>query len=492
MNFLLVHPLLHLALPEIIVAIAAVLALTLDVTYLRSRQLSTRFRIAAGIGSLGCLTAIADLLLFPPPSLNLGGMIISSPLITTIQIVLLALTVATLGLSLPSKFTGHVGEYVLLILIATVGMMFLVASQDLLVIFICLELLSLSLYVLAGMNKHDPRSAEAAFKYFLFGGISAAFLLYGFSLLYGISNSTNLVAIASSIQGTPLNPLLIVALVAVVIGFGTKIAAAPLHFWAPDVYQAAPLPSAAFIATASRVASFFVLFQVMAIGFPGAAGDASNLHSISGWVGLLALLSAASVILGNLAAIVQTSVRRLLAYSAIAHAGYMLLAVMAHTPQSLTALLFYLVAYSVSTLGAFGVVSIVEEQTGGDSLANFAGLSRRAPLLSACLMIFILSLAGIPPLAGFFAKFYIFAAALHGSSSTPLSLLWLVILSLAMSAVSLYYYLQVLKRVFVADPPPDAPRLDSPLSTSILIVVAAAIVLLLGCDPDLLLRLLHF
>jgi NADH-quinone oxidoreductase subunit N len=482
--------LLHLVMPEVILTIAALIALTIDVTFLRSRDLATRFSFIAGIGCLGCLAAIAQLRLFSASTSLLDGVLITSPLIRIVQIVLIALAVATLWLALSSKFTHHVGEFVLLILMATVGMMFLVATLDLLVIFIALELLSLSLYILAGLDKHDPRSSEAAFKYFLFGGISAAFLLYGFSLLYGLSNSTSLVRIASSVHGAPLSPLLIVALVATVIGLGTKIAAAPLHFWAPDVYQAAPLPSAAFIASASRVASFFVLFQVMAVGFSSVQGDASHLHSTPGWVPVLAVLAAASMVLGNLVAIVQTSVRRLLAYSAIAHAGYMLIAVMSHSSRSLTALLFYLVSYALATLGAFAVISAVEQQTGGDSLAHFAGLSRRAPLLSICLLIFLLSLAGVPPLAGFFAKFYLFSAALAGGPQAPLGLLWLVVLALAMSAVSLYYYLQVLKRVFVMDPPPGSAKLQAPISTVALAAVIATAVLLLGCAPDLLLRLL--
>jgi NADH-quinone oxidoreductase subunit N len=313
--------------------------------------------------------------------------------------------------------------------------------------------------------------------------MSAAFLLFGFSLLYGLSNSTNLVQIAGAIHGPSLNPLLVIAIVTTVIGFGFKIAAFPFHFWAPDVYEAAPAPSAAFIASASKVASFFIFFQVMALGFAGVEGSAAWHHFVHGWVPVLSVIAALSMVLGNLVAIVQSSVRRLLAYSAIAHAGYMLLAIVSHTQQSLAALLYYVLTYALTTLGAFGVVAVVEKRTGGDRLSDFDGLSRRAPVLAACMFIFLLSLAGIPPLAGFFAKFYLFVSVL----AIP-GLLWLVVLAIAMSAVSLYYYLQVLKRMYVASPPAGVDTIQTPILTQAVMLLLAGAVVLLGCAPHLLLR----
>jgi NADH-quinone oxidoreductase subunit N len=276
-----------------------------------------------------------------------------------------------------------------------------------------------------------------------------------------------------------------------VIGFGFKVAAFPFHFWAPDVYQGAPAPSAAFIASSSKVASFFIFFQVLAVGFAGAEGSAAWMHFTSGWVPVVAVVAALSMVLGNLVAIVQRSVRRLLAYSAIAHAGYMLLAIVAHTQQSLGALLYYVFTYALATLGAFGVVSIVEQQTGGDRLAHFDGLSRRAPVLSACMFVFLLSLAGIPPLAGFFGKFYLFVSVLHSGPG----LLWLIVLAIAMSAVSLYYYLQVLKRIYVANPSDavanasaETTTIRTPILSQAVVVLLAAGVVLLGCAPHLLLH----
>jgi len=484
----------QLALPQIIVVIAALIALAVDLLWLRTRPTDIRFTVAAILGSIGCVLAIARIFLIPTQANVLDGMLLANPLTHLVQIALLVLAIVTLLMATNSRFTEHVGEFVLLILVATVGSMFLVSSQDLLVIFISLELLSLSLYILAAFDKHRPHSSEAALKYFLFGGMSAAFLLFGFSLLYGLSNSTSLPQIADAIHataGAPLNPLLLVAIVTTVIGFGFKIAAFPFHFWAPDVYQGAPAPSAAFIASSSKVASFFIFFQMMAVGFAGAEGSAAWLHFTSGWVPVVAVVAALSMVLGNLVAIVQSSVRRLLAYSAIAHAGYMLLAIVAHTQQSLSALLYYVFTYALATLGAFGVVAIVEQQTGGDRLAHFDGLSRRSPVLSACMFVFLLSLAGIPPLAGFFGKFYLFVSVLHSGPG----LLWLIVLAIAMSAVSLYYYLQVLKRIYVTDPSDavanasaETTTIRTPILSHAVVVLLAAGVVLFGCAPHLLLH----
>jgi NADH-quinone oxidoreductase subunit N len=248
------------------------------------------------------------------------------------------------------------------------------------------------------------------------------------------------------------------------------------------VYQGAPIPSAALIASGSKVASFFVFAKVMAVGFRGAEGSGGWQAYQPGWVPVLAIVAVISMVLGNLTALVQSSVRRLLAYSAIAHGGYMLLGVITAGSISLPSLMYYAITYGLTTLGAFGVVSVVQEWSGGDRLTDFAGLSRRAPALAACMMVFMLSLAGIPPLAGFFGKFYIFSTALsapHGSG-----LLWLVILAIAMSAISLYYYLQVLKQIYVADSPDGRSAGQVPIIGQAVLVVLALGVVGLGCAPE--------
>jgi NADH-quinone oxidoreductase subunit N len=479
--------LLRLVSPEVIVVIAALCVLSVDLMFLRTSEARLRSSVGAMLSLAGCVAAVAWIVHTPQSANVLDGMLVLNPLAQRMQIALLILTMLTILTFIGSTFTQHVSEYLSLILLATVSMMFLVSTQNLLLIFLSLELLSLSLYILTAFNKRSVRSAEAALKYFVFGGISAAFLLFGASLLYGLSNSTNLARIASSLHGQSLDPLLIVAIVMTVVGLGFKVAAAPFHFWAPDVYQGAPAPSAALIASGSKVAGFFIFYQVMVIGFAGAEGSGVWRGYSAGWVPVVAIVAALSMVLGNLVAILQTSVRRLLAYSAIGHAGYMLLGILSHTEQSLSALLYYAITYALTVLGAFGVVALVEEATGGDTVSDFAGLSRRAPVPSFCMLIFLLSLAGIPPLAGFFGKFYLFSSVLTSTPGT-LGLLWLVILAIAMSAVSLYYYLKVLKYIYVTNPPNGTVTIRVSALRQVVLCLIALSVVLLGCAPNLLLR----
>ena len=478
---------LKLAMPETIVSLAALAVLFVDLGIMRSAAGKFRRMVAAAFGGMGCLVAIFWMCQVHQENGRevLNGMLVVDPLTQLVKQALLVLTVFTAVVSLDSSFKDHVGEYFALLLLATVGMMFLVSSENLLMIFISLELTSLSLYILTAFNKQNPGSAEAALKYFLFGGMAAAFTLFGLSLLYGLSGSIELRPIAAALKGKGLDPLLAAAIVMTVIGLGFKIAAVPFHLWAPDAYQGAPTPSAALIASGSKVASFFILAKVMMIGFAGAEGSGAWRAYESGWVPLLALIAALSMLLGNLAAIAQSNVKRLLAYSAIAHGGYALLAVLTDNLQGVAALIYYVVTYALTVLGAFGVVSVVEEKAGEARFSDFAGLSRRAPLLSFCMMIFMLSLAGIPPLAGFFGKFYVFTAAVNAQAKN-LGLLWLVVFAIAMSAVSLYYYLQVLKQIYVAESSTVSPviKTSAPLLAGIVLVATG--VLALGCAPNLL------
>ncbi len=482
--------LLQLVLPEVIVVAAALIVLAADLLFMRGAGIRARFTLGAMISCAGCVGAILLMLIAPQQANIYDGMLVVSQTTQAVQIALLVITILVVVMSIESTFTAHVGEHLAVILFATASMMFLVSSQNILLIFISLELLSLSLYTLVAFNKRSTKSAEAALKYFLFGGTSAAFLLFGLSLVYGLSGSISLTQIADAIKGKPLDPLLIVAMVMIVIGFGFKVAVVPFHFWAPDVYEGAPASSAALIASGSKVAGLVIFYQVMVIGFAGEEGSGVWGGYGPGWVPVVAFAAALSMVLGNLVAIMQTSVRRLLAYSAIAHVGYMLLALMSHTQQSFSALLYYALTYALTTVGAFGIVAVVEAETGGDKLDDFSGLSRRAPLLSFCMLIFMLSLAGIPPLAGFFGKFYLFTSTL-AVVPRSLGLLWLVILAIAMSAVSLYYYLQVLKRIYIADPPSGAGPIRTPIVSQVVICLIAFSIVLLGCAPNILLAWLQ-
>lgn len=482
MNYL---DLLKLAAPEAIVVLTALAVLAIDLTSMRGLELRVRFMIGGLIASVGCAAAILWMLVMPEQANAFGGMLVVTPLTQLVKICLLALTIFTVLISIESKFTSHVGEYLALILLATVGMMFLVSAEDVLMIFIALELTSLSLYILTAFNKRNIKSAEAALKYFLFGGMAAAFMLFGLSLIYGLSGSTNLHQIAAALAGKGLDPLLVVAIVMTVIGFGFKVAAVPFHLWAPDAYEGAPSQSAAFIASGSKLASFFIFAKIMMIGFAGAEGSAAFRDFVNGWTPIVAVLAAVSMVLGNLVAIVQSSVKRLLAYSAIAHAGYMLLGVLAHDQQAIASIVYYAATYGLATIGAFGVVALAEEGAGDDKLSSFIGFSKRAPMAAFAMMIFLLSLAGIPPLAGFFGKFYLFAAALK-TGAPNLGLLWLVVLAIAMSAVSFYYYLKVLKQIYVVDATDGTDATNVSMLAQVVLLAMAVLVILLGCFPNLL------
>jgi NADH-quinone oxidoreductase subunit N len=461
--------LLRLTAPEIVVALTALLVLVLDLSFLRRAPLARRFGAMTITACTGCSIALAVLLRFPAYGSLPDGMLVGTPLTHLVQVALLVLAILVLLLVSSLRFTAHVGEYCALQLFATTAMMLLVSSQNLLILFITIEFLSLTLYILTAFDKGSQASAEAGLTYFLFGGMSAGILLFGMSLLYGLSGSLTLGEIAVAVGKAPNDPLLGIAIVMLLAGFSFKIAAAPFHMWAPEVYQGAPTSSAALIASSSKVASFFALFLVFYLGLPGA-----------GWTTVIALLAVVSMVWGNLAAIAQTSMRRLLAYSAIGHAGYMLIALVVHSQQSMTALVYYVITYALATIGAFAVLAALE---GTDQIADFAGLGKRAPDVAFCLLIFLLSLAGVPPLAGFFGKFYVFVAAL----ARP-GLLWLVMLALAMSVVSFYYYLKVLKQAYVTEPKADAAAIHVPTAIRLALWITAALVVLLGCLPDLLLN----
>ena len=409
-------------------------------------------------------------------------MLVITPLTCLFKIICIVLAFFTVLLITSEKPSRHPGEYLALVLFATVGLMLLVGSEELLMIFIGLELLGLSLYVMTAFDKTDMRSAEAGLKYFLFGSTASAFTLFGISFVYGMSGTTSLAAIAEKLTSASVQPLLAVGIIMTLVGFAFKIAAAPFHLWAPDVYQGAPVPSAAFIASASKVASFVVLGKIVLVGFAPVHGGAAWHAMVAGWSPVLATLAALSILVGNLVALAQTNVRRLLAYSAVAHAGYTLLGLVAGGRDGFSATLFYTTIYAVTLVGAFGVVALVRRETGGDDFSDFSGLWSRSPLLAGCMSIFILSLAGIPPLAGFFGKFYLFSAALGAGGNH--GLLWLVALALFGSLISLYYYLIVLKLIFVDETAIQPPVVKIDVLSRVSLTLLAVLVLVLGITPE--------
>ena len=484
------HDYLKLAqalLPEAALVGGALLVLIQDMASGRGRTAASRQEIASYMGIGAVFVALWLSISTGQPGPVFGQVLTLDALAFASRLAILVLTGLTLAL-LPG--TGRIqspAEYVAILLFAATGFTLMAAAQQLLLGFLALELASLSLYVLAGFDRSRPESAEAGLKYFLFGGVSAAFLLFGFSLIYGLTGSIELSEIAHRLALLSPSPLLIVALVMVLVGFGYKAAAAPFHLWAPDVYQGAPAPSAALIASASKLAGFTLFTRLLWPGLSAVAGTVLPGVPGAGWLPIAAIISAASLLLGNLGALAQTDVRRLLAYSAIAHAGAMLLGVIA-AGTGPGPVYFYAATYGLATVGSFGVIGVIAQAGRCGPLSDLAGLRQRSPLLAGCLFIFVLSLAGVPPLAGFFGKFAVFAAALklgglHGYAG------WLALLAIAMSAVGLYYYLLILKQAFVAPTPAEAKPIVVHPATAIALVIAAGLIILLGLAPSTLLLL---
>jgi NADH-quinone oxidoreductase subunit N len=363
------------------------------------------------------------------------------------------------------------GEYYFLILCATLGMMIMAGGIDLITIFIGLETMAISFYILAGFIKPNQRSNEAAVKYFLLGAFSLGILLYGMSLMYGLSGTTNLRTMATIFAGQERDPRLALAVILVVAGVGFKIAAVPFHMWAPDVYEGAPTPVTAFLSVGSKAASFAMLLRIFVEGLPSMSAD---------WRMLFEALAIITMTIGNLAALTQTNLKRMLAYSSIAHAGYVLIGIVAGTPRGVTATLIYLLIYSFMQLGAFAVIVMMRRQdVVGDELKDFAGLHVRHPLAAFAMLLFMLSLGGIPPTAGFMGKFWLFGAAIEAGY------VWLAVIGVLNSAISLYYYIRIVVFMYVKPPTAGSQPAMSP-SLSLALAVAVVATLVLGIYPRVL------
>ncbi|HEY1582531.1 MAG TPA: NADH-quinone oxidoreductase subunit N, partial [Chthoniobacterales bacterium] len=376
MNYL---ELLQLAAPETIVVLTALLVLTIGLTNGRSSRgatISTGKIPAAAwpaatidlpslVAALGLALAAAAVVRLPAHASLLHGMLVVSPLNSFFKVVCLVMAFCTILLARDERSLPNRAEYLAIILLATVGLLLLVGSEELLMIFVGLELTGLALYVLTAFDKESQPAAEAGLKYFLFGSMASAVTLFGLSLIYGLTKTTSLAAIAPRLIMTPLEPLLAAGIVMTLIGFAFKIAVAPFHLWAPDTYQAAPVSAAALIASGSKVASFVVLGKILLVGFAPMHGSAAWHAMAAGWTPILAVLAALSILVGNFVALVQKNVRRLLAYSAVAHGGYTLLGLVALGREGFSATLFYTTIYGLTLLGAFGVVGFVRRKNGG-------------------------------------------------------------------------------------------------------------------------------
>ncbi len=480
--------LLRAFLPEAALVLGALVVLGLDLAAGRRRDGEKRLRTATTVGLAAILAAAYGSIAGGVGGPVFHGVFTLDELTLGTRLGVLVLSGLTLGLLPGVCRLRHSAEYVAIILFATCGFTLMAGVQQLLLAFLAIELASLSLYVLAGFDRRSPASAEAALKYFLVGGMSAAFLLYGFSLLYGLTGSLEFPAIAMQISLQGMSPLLVVALAMILVAFGFKAAAAPFHLWAPDAYQGAPASSAALIASASKLAGFALFLRLFwpALGF--SAGRVAEWPVVVGWLPIVAVLALLSLVVGNFGALAQGNVRRLLAYSAIAHAGSLLLGVIAAGRSGPGPVFYYAATYGLATVGAFGVIAVVERAGRCDSLTDLAGLHRRSPFLAGVLAVCVLSLAGIPPLAGFFGKFAVYAAALRiGGLGGPAG--WLAIAAIASSAVALYYYLLILKQALVAAPAEKAGPVPVPVGAAISLLVATGLIVLLGLFPSYILRL---
>jgi NADH-quinone oxidoreductase subunit N len=386
-------------------------------------------------GGVLVLTAVAMFL--APAGPALGGMFVQDGLaIFAKRLFLVATFIGLLaGLSGPDRvFARRAAEYHLLVLTSLLGMLVLASARDLILLFLAFELMSIPLYVLAGFLKRDAGAVEASLKFFLVGSVSSAVMAYGLSFVYGATHTTDLARIAA---GNDANPLLTLGLVMALVGFAFKIAAFPFHMWVPDTYEAASTPFVAWLSVAPKAAGFVAIFRVY---FEGGGERAAA------WVPVAALLATVTMLAGNLMALPQQNTKRLLAYSGIAQIGYMLVGVAAASASGTAMVLFYLVAYVFGNMGAFLVVEALARAEGSEATAAFRGLAQRSPLLALAMLLFLLSLGGIPFVAGFWAKLYVFWAAAERG------LYWLVLLGAILTVVALFYYLLVAKRMYIEEP----------------------------------------
>lgn len=466
--------------PEIVVASAACLLVVIDLALRgRSRALAGWF----GLASVVVAFVLTIPLLHSGPRTTLAGLFVLDDFAVILKLFFLAVAAFVIWISMP-PMRGHryEGEFVFLLLCSVLGTMLMPSSRDLLMLFIALELVSAPAFVMAGLRKLNPRSNEAALKFFIFGVLSAGVLVYGISLVYGFTGTTNLARIGKLFVGAQsAEPILLVGIVFIVAAFGFKVSAVPFHFWAPDTYEGAPTPLAAFLSVASKAAGFVGLLIILLVGFPWLS---------SFWGPIVGCIAIATMTVGNVVALRQRHLVRLLAYSSIGHAGYMLIPIAVIGPHSgritganaqlVRSLVIYLVVYAVMNLGAFAVAIGASKQYPTLLIRDLAGFGRRAPLPALAMAGFLISLGGIPPFAGWFAKFAVFIAAINVGSRLG------VILAVAMvvnSVISLYYYVSVIRVMYLNDPE-DEGVVSFPRPITIAVGAALAGVVALGVYPE--------
>ena len=458
----------YYVLPEIVLTFGALVLLIVDLI------LPKRDGAVFGVAIVTLLATAAAVLSFAGVNVTASaGLLAIDGFATFFKLVFILSAVMTVLMSGSYLRVEGVraGEYCFLILCATLGMMFMASGVDLITLFIGLETMAIAFYILAGFLKPSERSNEAAVKYFLLGAFSLGLLLYGMSLLYGATGTTSLNGIAAALAGGERSLVLILALILIGAGMGFKIAAVPFHMWAPDVYEGAPTPVTAFLSVGSKAASFAMLLRIFFVGLP---------FLVSDWQTLFWVLAAITMTVGNIAAITQTNTKRMLAYSSIAHAGYVLVGVVAGTERGITATLVYLWVYLFMQLGAFAIISMLRRQdVVGDELKDLSGLYFRKPFAAIAMLIFMLSLGGIPPTAGFMGKVWVFGAAIDQG------FIWLAVIGVVNSAISLYYYYRVIVFMWLKE---ETLGSDIEISPAMATVLGIAVVgsIFFGIFPDML------
>ena len=453
-------------LPELLLTAGALIVLVVDILFPKEDRavLATTLVTLAATG--GAVLAFAGV-----DTTASAGLLAIDGFAAFFKSIFVLSAVLTVLMSVPYLRVEGVraGEYCFLILCATLGMMFMASGIDLITLFIGLETMAISFYILAGFLKPSQRSNEAAVKYFLLGTFSLGLLLYGMSLLYGATGTTSLAGIAESVANSGGSLLLSLAIILVAAGMGFKIAAVPFHMWAPDVYEGSPTPVTAFLSVGSKAASFAMLFRIFIEGLPGLAAD---------WQLIFWVLAAITMTVGNIAAITQTNTKRMLAYSSIAHAGYVLIGLVAGTGRGVAAAMVYLFVYLFMQLGAFTVITMLRRRdVVGDELKDLSGLYVRQPLAAIAMLIFMLSLGGIPPTAGFMGKLWLFSAAIESG------LVWLAVIFVLNSVISIYYYYRIVVFMWLKDEVFGSEITMSPaIATALVITVVGSLVF--GLLPD--------